>query len=152
MTAQHMRGVTRCGPAILVVVGLAIAGCSSDEEARQALLGHTFVASGEGLAEAPDGLVSARDVELVISHEGAGGVSWTAGCNHTGGSLEVTDDAFLVEMTRTTQWGCAEAAQEEVLTSLMQSRPTWQLEGDTLTLATESARIVFQRQSENASN
>jgi heat shock protein HslJ len=70
-----------------------------------------------------------------------------AGFRTVDGPLEVEGDTLVVQLEFATEQGCthAESQQDESLTSFLESRPSWTLEGDSLTLTGAGDRITFQR-------
>lgn len=135
-------------------MAVVAAGCGTSEQVAaqtdaDGLRGRTFIASGAGLAEAPDGLSSASQVKLVVNREDdGGGAGWKADCNEFGGALEVDDETLVVQLESSTEQACtdAETRQDEALTSFLEAKPTWTLEEDRLTLTAEGGRITFHPQ------
>jgi heat shock protein HslJ len=134
-------------------IGLALIACAATtgcgrgtEDGEQLesadLRGRTFVSmknwSGEG---------SAFSTPVTVSFAAGGGnIGWQADCNSFGADVEITDDRLLVGEIAGTLIGCPEPQQEqdEDLTDFFESDPSWQLDGNRLTLSSESVEVTLE--------
>ncbi|MGA5303763.1 META domain-containing protein [Nucisporomicrobium flavum] len=124
---------------LLVVTTMAVAGCGSGSgsDGAAALDGRTFVSVGD---EQDFPLVAGTRVRLTFRD---GEVAAEAGCNHLAGSVAFDGDRLVVTEVGGTAMGCPPglADQDDRLIGFLQGRPRWALDGDTLLLSTETARL-----------
>lgn len=103
------------------------------------LAGRTFIAQRvEGFE-----LVDGTEIRLTFD---SGQIKGQAGCNHLMGDLTSTSDGVLtVEGMGMTEMGCDTARhdQDAWLAEFLMSAPTWTLDGDELTLSTDTAELVL---------
>jgi heat shock protein HslJ len=74
-----------------------------------------------------------------------GNVSASAGCNQMGGAYSVVDGRLLVESLSMTEMGCDQPLmdQDTRLVELLTGSPSLTVDGNTLTLASDTASITF---------
>jgi heat shock protein HslJ len=89
-------------------------------------------------------LVPNTRIRLNFGDDGA--LSFNAGCNQLGGEFSLDGDKLVMDEYGGTEMGCdpARLAQDEWLGKLLTERPTWKLDGDTLTLTRGSTALVLQ--------
>ncbi|HET6830293.1 MAG TPA: META domain-containing protein [Solirubrobacterales bacterium] len=144
MPARLPKPAIRIGLAVIACV--AVAGCGGDDGNDQApaaadLRGRTFVStkdwSGEG---------SAFSSPVTLQFTADGHIGWQADCNSFGAEVEITADRLLVGEIAGTLVGCPEPEleQDEDLSGFFESDPNWRLDGDRLTLSTDSVEVALQ--------
>jgi len=122
-----------------LIAGLAACGDDGPPPVSAADLdGRTFVATELTGATIVDGS------EIVVAFED-GGVAVNAGCNTQRGGYEVTDGTLVVGMMAGTMMACDEAlmAQDTLLADLMSSNPTIRLDGDELTIGSDTTTLTL---------
>lgn len=147
-SAGHRAGRLTASPSGLVPVllaCLAVAGCGGDGGDRQPsatdLSDRTFVStkdwSGDGTSFV---------TPVTVEFRGSDAMSWSAACNTAGGDVEITSDRLVVGPIASTEIGCPgrRARQDRDLVAFFDSDPTWQLEGDRLTLSADSVVAVLR--------
>lgn len=83
---------------------------------------------------------------LTIEFE-AGRIRANAGCNTMSGTATVSGDTIAVDDMASTEMGCEAAAQESdaIVAELLTGRPTFRLDGSTLTLSGKRTAATLQR-------
>lgn len=136
-------------PLVLVLV-LVVAACGDDTEPVDA--GAPSGEGDDGLAGALDGreflAKAAAGHEIVPGTEISlrfedGSVSAHAGCNSMSGPYAIDGDVLLVDGLATTEIGCDPDRhdQDQFVADLLTAAPTVDLDGDSLRVATTSARL-----------
>ncbi|UQU63441.1 META domain-containing protein [Couchioplanes caeruleus] len=124
-----------------VATTMAIAGCGSGSaaEGTAVLDGRTFVTMGDE-QEQDLPLVAGTRVRLTFRN---GEVAAEAGCNHLAGSVAADGDRLVVSEVGGTAMGCSPglADQDTRVARFLQGRPRWALNGDSLLLSTDTARL-----------
>ncbi|WP_378731617.1 META domain-containing protein [Nocardia brasiliensis] len=129
----------RFGPIILLAL-LAVTACSSDDSnsssTEQTPMGRTFVSTGVEGAPIPGG------GPLTLTFKD-GRVSADAGCNSHSGSVELDDHKVHVSGLASTLMACPGDRQgaDEWLSALLNSEPSWQLDGAKLTLKSDKLTV-----------
>jgi heat shock protein HslJ len=124
---------------------LLVAACSDDEGDSKAaggdLRGQTFVSTKDW-----SGGGSSFSTEVTVRFRDDGGMSWQADCNMAGADVEITADRLLVEEIAKTEIGCPQNLheQDEDLSDFFDSDPSWQLDGNRLTLSSDSIEVTLQ--------
>jgi heat shock protein HslJ len=166
MRTQHSGSTRhRLGGTLLLVAGLSAAaiglsGCfdSGSEEspdrprasARQEpgdLWGRTFTATAVSEGQEPRPLATGTRIRVTFDKfKGRQMVGWVAGCNGTGGNVQITADRLLIGRTNTTLIGCPDDRQEqdEWLAHFFGSNPNWRLSDGRLTLTSDEAVIELE--------
>lgn len=73
---------------------------------------------------------------------------WVARCNHMAAAVEVVGGTLEVaDAVESTDIGCSEKAhtQDDWLAEFFTGDPSWELDGDTLTLEGDATRMTFER-------
>lgn len=132
---------------LMAGVGLALAACGTEVRA-----------SGGGGSPVGTSYLSIKLTEngkvkelvpgtrIRLDFRDGGVVGFNAGCNHLGGMITLDGGIVTMDGYGGTEIGCdpARQAQDEWIGELLKARPTWQLEGDTLTLTRGSTTLVLQ--------
>lgn len=121
--------------------------------APEELLGRSFVTSSILVDGEPYQPVNRP---LAVRFDGDNGdrigISWEAGCNVAGGQFDAAPDRFEPHRSPdgkpafdTTEMGCEqpEHEQDRWLADVFAAGPTWELDGDTLLLTTDSVEMVL---------
>ncbi|MEV4707910.1 META domain-containing protein [Actinoplanes sp. NPDC049316] len=120
---------------------MTIAGCGSGSAAEgpAELTGRTFVTMGDKQQQDLP-LVEGTRVRLAFRN---GEVAAEAGCNHLTGKLTTEGDRLVVTEVGGTLMGCSPELtdQDDRVRRFLQDRPRWRLDGDTLLLSTDTARL-----------
>lgn len=128
----------------LVAASLLLAACGDDSTSGSPataadLDGRSFVlVDSSGIELAEEGTVT------LVFEDGNLGAS--GGCNQLFGGYEVEDGVLKVGPMGTTEMACEPAAlmdQDVAVSEFLSSGPTITLDGDDLTLATDSATMIF---------
>lgn len=125
--------------ALLMACGtLAASGGISD------LRGHTFLSTGVSENGQPRPLVAGTRIRLSFGADGTS-VGATAGCNHMGGPARIENGRLVVGDLAMTAMGCdgGRNEQDAWLGTLLTGRPSIQLTGDELVLASGTTEIRF---------
>jgi heat shock protein HslJ len=126
--------------AVSAVVGLAACGGDDAGTAPTAgdLDGRSFVATSVTGADIVDGS------EIVVTFEDDM-VLVEAGCNSQRGGFQIDDGTLVVGAMAATQMACDEAlmAQDQLMAGLMAAGPTVELNGEELTIASESLTVTL---------
>jgi heat shock protein HslJ len=131
---------------LAVIACLSVAGCGgSDDDDQTAeasdLRNRTFVStkdwSGEG---------SSFSTPVIVRFTDEGGLTWRADCNTAGADVEITADRLRIGKIASTAMGCPEPRQQqdEELSDFFGSDPSWQLDGNRLTLSGGSIEVALQ--------
>jgi heat shock protein HslJ len=134
------------GLGLLVIACLSVAGCGGSDGDEQTaavadLRGRTFVStmdwSGEG---------TSFSTPVTVRFKADGGLTWQAKCNTAGADVEITSDRLLIGQITSTAIGCPQRLheQDEDLAAFFDSDPSWELEGDRLTLSNDSVEVALQ--------
>ena len=135
-------------PALALVVATVAAGCgdgegSSDAPDGAALLGREF-SSTEVLRPdgAPEPLFDGVTVTVRFDDDGSN-IGLHAACNQLGAEAEISGDVIEVGDIATTEMGCPGKGheQDQWLSELMFSSPTWTLDGHRLELRGEPGTL-----------
>ena len=83
---------------------------------------------------------------VTVSFDGDG-ISANAGCNTMNGTYEVADGVLTVGPLAQTQMACEDALQQQDVwvATLLEGEPTVTLVDDTLTIASDSTTVTFQK-------
>lgn len=132
----------------LGAVVLLAAGCASDQDAGgnpgDQLVGRTFLSTSVTDAGQPRELVAGTRVSLWFADDGR--LIANAGCNTLTGPVDLGDGKlkFPGELSMT-EMGCDAPlhVQDEWLSRLLGSGPSWRLDGDELVLTSPAAELVL---------
>jgi heat shock protein HslJ len=144
--------------AVLVAAAiLAVVGCSSEgpdsatdsDGGTDSTVGTptdtaAALADREFLLESSEGFEPVEGTTVRLSFRD-GEMGFSAGCNHHDGAYTLCDGSLCVEGMMSTEMGCSadRHQQDEWLAAFFLASPTLELEGDTLTLTTADATLVF---------
>lgn len=126
-----------------LILALLVTACSdqtSGESAQgPAVTGRTFQSTevtGRQLAEA---------TKITLTFPEPGKIGANAGCNHLFGDVVFEGDRMVVTAMGGTDMGCDKARhdQDQWLTTFLQAKPKWSLNGDTLVLSGEGQGITL---------
>lgn len=148
-----MRVASWAAGAIVLAVALIVASCAGPGSSTPAvsptdtpvpssslpgLDGRTFLAMDANHALVPDTRIS-------VSFEQPGQIRMQAGCNSLSGPVASADGRLTVGSLESTEMGCAAPLmrQDAWLARFLDSRPSWQLRGDILTLTSGVTTITF---------
>jgi heat shock protein HslJ len=131
---------------LVLVACLGFAGCGGSDGDEQApagddLHGRTFVStkdwSGDG---------SSFSTPVTVAFKTDGGMTWQADCNTAGADVEIAADRLILGQIASTAIGCPGQPQEqdEELAAFFESDPGWRLDGDRLTLSSDSVEVVLR--------
>lgn len=139
---------------LLVVVGLAAAGCGDDDGTAPGAAGGdaptdeipwgTDLVSTLVSRDGGDGLVPGTRIRLSFHDDQR--VTASAGCNTISvDDAEVTDGRLRATAGAMTEMGCDAAlhAQDEWLSGFLAADPSWSWDGTTLVLATADAEVTL---------
>ena len=104
-----------------------------------ALPGHTYVST------AVEGFTLVDGTQVVLTFDGAN-LAANAGCNQLASTWSVEGSVLVVPAMAQTEMACDPAAlmdQDTWLGSVLTSRPTLTLDGDTLTIAAQGATVTM---------
>ncbi len=104
-----------------------------------ALPGHTYVST------AVEGFTLVDGTQIVLTFDGAN-LAANAGCNQLSSSWSVEGSVLVAPAMAQTEMACDPAAlmdQDTWLSSVLTSRPTLTLNGDTLTIAAQGATVTL---------
>jgi heat shock protein HslJ len=140
MTITWARRIrTAAAAALLLAAAVACSSGSTDDDVLGP--GRSFVSTGVTEDGAPFALVPGTRITLRVDGRTLGA---NAGCNHISGAATIDDGRLLLgdELTMTAI-GCEPRAQaqDEWLVSVLGSEPTWQLDGDVLTITSGPTTI-----------
>jgi heat shock protein HslJ len=138
---------------VLLIALLVVAGCGGarpggglpHEDPQDSLRGKTFTAQRITERGQPMATVVGTSVKLQFTEDGR--LVANAGCNTMSGPVTLTGDRLEVDLS-TTEMGCDEARhrQDEWLSGVLSSRPSWRLAGDTLLLTTADTELELTSQ------
>ncbi len=97
------------------------------------------------LSTAVTGYTLVDGTEIAVSFDGAN-ISANGGCNTLGSTWSLEGDVLVVPEMRSTMMACEPAAlmdQDIWLSSVLTSRPTVALDGDTLTITAQGATVTI---------
>lgn len=137
---------------LLAGVGLLLTACGSEMRAdgsdAQATGGGSPVGTSYlSVQVTEDGKPKelAPNTRLRLDFRDGGSLGFHAGCNQMGGEVSLDGGTVTMEAYGGTEMACPDRqAQEEWLAKLLLDRPTWKLEGDTLTLTRGGTTLVLQ--------
>ncbi|MGV9800530.1 META domain-containing protein [Mycobacterium sp. NPDC003449] len=127
---------------ILLAVGAAfgaLAACSDDAAADEpSLNGRTFVSEQVDGTEIPGG------GPLTVAFDG-GQISTFAGCNHGSGTADLSGGRIVTQLA-STMMACPPPLGEADawMSQFFADAPTWSLDGDDLTLATDATTVTLK--------
>lgn len=141
-------------PALLVATILAGCGDSSNPgTAASSAPAPDVIASLDGRTFLSTEVVGTTLVEgtriiVQVRRSPADGLPWlslTAGCNELAAPFSVDGGRLVIDVLSTTEIGCAPAlyAQDELLGDVLISRPTIDLDGDTLVIADDTVTVTL---------
>lgn len=133
---------------LLAVMTAAVGGCGNQGDAEpadqpeQLPVGQEFLSTEVSEAGQPRPLVDDSRIRLTFAESG---VNINAGCNSLSGDARLVDGTLVVENMNSTEMGCAQPLmqQDEWLAEFFSSEPSWQREGDTLTLTSGDTTITL---------
>ncbi|MPZ00279.1 MAG: META domain-containing protein [Actinophytocola sp.] len=133
---------------LLAAVTAAIGGCGSQGDAEPAEpadrlpVGQEFVSTEVTEAGQQRPLVNDTTIRLKFAD---GGITINAGCNTLFGDARLDAGTLVVENMGGTEMGCAKPLmrQDEWLKEFFTSNPSWQRDGDTLTLTSGDTTITL---------
>lgn len=112
------------------------------------LAGRTFLSTGLVRDGKPAELVKGTRITLTVHPDGRVGA--IAGCNSMGAAADFTGGKLHVDGAglATTEMGCAPElhAQDKMISDLLTADPAWELNGDVLTLRTDTVQLTLQDQ------
>lgn len=122
------------GALCALVLGVS-AFAASPYEGRWALVDRRALGAGQG--DGPEVTLQIQGNSLAAS----------AGCNRASGSLQEQNGKLEIGPLAATMMACppAIAKLEARFFSVLESRPSWRIEGDRLTLSGAGATLTFQR-------
>jgi heat shock protein HslJ len=119
----------------LIAVGVFTSGCSSDSAAEPDLTDRTFTTTEYTLDGETTAAADGSTVSVTFTEDG---ISVNAGCNSMFGDANLADGKITLETETmaSTMMACSEPlmAQDQILTELFSSAPTWTLSGTELTI------------------
>lgn len=140
-----------------LVVALAFSaatawGCGEDrskEAEPQAVAGlweRDFVSSAVVEEGKPRPLVPGSRIDLDFTGPKDSGIGWNAGCNGHGAPVQISAEKLHLGPIAGTLMGCQSALekQDDWLAEFFESNPTWELEGNRLTLVADGTTIEFE--------
>lgn len=132
-----VRPIMRTTVVLLLLATAALVSACGGGVATDSPAGREFVATTVTGHELVDGTT------LSIAFGDDGRLRAGAGCNTLGGTWTLTDGRLQVGPLETTEMGCPGDldAQDEWLADLLAAEPTASLDGDTLTLATDTSTV-----------
>ena len=148
------RQISRIVPA-LIAAAVLIAGCGGDGEdggstaEPEDLIGRTFVSTADW-----SGGGSSFSSPVTVTFKDDGGMSWRAQCNTAVTDVEITSDRLRVGQIASTMMGCEDPAmkQDEELSTFFKADPSWSLDGDRLTLSTDSIEVDLRAEGAGEGN
>jgi heat shock protein HslJ len=141
--------------ALMAGVGLCLAACGNElrataprGEPSNAVTSSPVGTSYLSIKLTEDGKVKqlVPGTRIRLDFRDGGALAFNAGCNQLGGTISLDGGIVTMNSYGGTEMGCdpASQAQDEWLGELLKHRPTWKLEGDTLTLTRGSTTLVLQ--------
>ncbi|GAA5108766.1 META domain-containing protein [Haloechinothrix salitolerans] len=136
---------------LLAAVAAAIGGCGNQGGAEPAdpperlPVGQEFLSTE--VTESGQQRPLVKDTRIRLSFA-EGELRFSAGCNSFFGDARLAAGELVVEDLRSTEMGCAKPLmrQDDWLARFFTSGPSWQRDGDTLTLTSEDTTITLERQ------
>jgi heat shock protein HslJ len=135
----------------LLAVGISLTACGSEAPPAASIGGG---AGGSPVGKAylsvqvtEDGKPKqlAPNTRLRLDFRDAGNLGFHAGCNQMGGEVSLDGGTVTMDQYGGTEMACPDRQAQEVwLAKLLTGRPTWKLEGDTLTLTKGSTTVVLK--------
>lgn len=137
-TIARMPALLRLVP-VLVAAGLAAACSSPAKEPARTPMGHTYLSTYVTGTPIPGG----GPLTLGFTD---GRVSADSGCNTSTGPVSFDGPVLRVSGMATTMMACsgAKSGADAWQTALLQSAPTWKLDGSTLTLSGNGTTVTLQ--------
>ena len=85
-------------------------------------------------------------LEITLGITSAGALTATDGCNWLSGPVELEDDRVVTGQLASTMRGCRGPVAQvaPLIERVLQSSPTWVIEGETLTLSTVNTTLVYE--------
>ena len=120
---------------------------ASEEDYGHLLVGRTFSGAEVWTAGRPRPLVDGTNIEIRFERRtDSDVVSWYAGCNHTGGDVEVTKTVLKIAAHGSTAVGCSDErhAQDDWLGALMDGDPRWFLDRKKAILLLERGETIIR--------
>ena len=134
--------MARMTSAVLAMVLLLATGCGARRgpAAAGALWQRTFLSTAVSDGGQPRELVAGTRIRLVF---GDRHLRADAGCNQLAWQVGVNGDRLVLTGASATEMGCSpeRLAQDTWLSTFLSAGPTWQLDGDNLTLRTGGSEI-----------
>lgn len=141
--------------ALMAGIGLCLAACGNELRATApsgapptAMTSSPVGTSYLSIKLTEDGKVKqlVPGTRIRLDFRVGGALGFHAGCNQLGGTISLGGGVVTMDSYGGTEMGCdpASQAQDEWLGELLRERPTWKLEGDTLTLTRGSTTLVLQ--------
>jgi heat shock protein HslJ len=134
--------VAKLTPVLVTAVLMAAGGCAVGNRAAASdpLRQRTFLSNAVTEHGQPRPLVAGTRIRLTFDN---GRVQAHAGCNQLAGKATVDGDRLVVSGVSTTDMACEPQRHEQDawLSRFLAAGPTWQLDGDRLTLRTAQAEM-----------
>src|SRR5215218_4106186 len=122
---------------MIAVAGLllALAACGDESSAGGSLKGKSYLSTAVTENGQPKQLAPKTRIRLQFTDDGR--LIADAGCNSMQSPVSTGNGKLSVEDLATTDMGCdaPRHAQDDWLAKLLQGKPTWKLEADTLTVS-----------------
>lgn len=138
-----MRLVPLLAPALLLLAACGDRGSAATPPPDNPLLGRTFLSTSITENGAPRPLVANTRVRVQFKDDGR--LIADAGCNSMQGPVRLEGDQLQVDDMTITEMACEPGLQQqdEWLSRFLAGRPSWRLDGDTLTLTSGSTELVL---------
>jgi len=127
---------------ILLMICLTVAACASRENSRP-LVG-SWRLTAYGPADSPTPAVT--DVEAFLSFGADGTLTGSSGCNELGGDYQVEGDQIIFGEIVSTLIACPDLlmAQEDIMHQVLTDTASFNIEGNTLTIANNDMVLAFE--------
>jgi heat shock protein HslJ len=143
MLAPRPKTAASLGLTLIACMSAAGCGGSDDDQTSDAsdLRDRTFVSTGDWSGDG-----SSFSTPVTVRFKADGGLTWQADCNTAGADVAITADRLLVGEIASPAIGCPRPLmkQDEDLSGFFDSDPGWQLDGDRLTLSSESVEVTLR--------
>jgi heat shock protein HslJ len=136
---------------VVLAIALAVAGCGSRDGAPSGspstsgseLLGRTFLSTSVTEDGQPRKLTEKAQVRLQFFDDGR--LMAAIGCNSMGGPVNLDGQKINVSELAMTGMGCDQARHEQDtwLAKFLGSKPSWRMDGDKLTVSSDTIEIVL---------
>jgi heat shock protein HslJ len=137
-------GLRSVMPLLVSLVGMGLVACGGSTPPAKSTPASSPFGTRKFLLQSNEGadLLTGTTVHLAF---GDHSLSFSADCNNMGGDFTIEGQRVVVPGLFSTEMGCdaRRHGQDEWLQAFFTSRPAFALEGNTLTLSSESARLVF---------